>query len=128
MSELYSSAEEAAEAAREHLRPQYAPFGMEPKVYIVEACGLRAVCVPWGHSKMSLAAKQVDLDTTAGRLKFAELRFNDTLFWIEGQRDPGKVGALKHARVLADLGDKYSALIYSIVGAAIEQESAPEAK
>lgn len=122
--QIYSTAEEAAEGARQHLAPQYAPFGKEPRVFIVEACGLKCVCVPWGFTKMKAAINRIgDLETVSGKMAFAEARTVDTIWWIEGQHEPGRIGALKHARALAELGDEYASLLYQICGAAVAQES-----
>lgn len=128
MADHYDSAEEAAEGARQMLAPQYAPFGKEPRVLTVEAAGLKVVCVPWGHTKFKAAIGRVgSLDTTAGKLAFAEARAVDTIWWIEGQREPGRIAALKHARALADLGDEYTNLMYEIAGACMAQEAGPGA-
>lgn len=120
----YDNAEEAAEGAREKIAAQYAPFGLEPKVYTVEACGLKAVCLPWGHSKQTLALKRAGgAETVAQQLAIAEARFTDTLFWIEGQQEPGPAAARKWAKGLADLGGAYGALIFQIVAKCAEQEA-----
>lgn len=121
----YASQEEAAEAARASIAALYAPLGKVPKVYAIEAMGIKAVCLPWGGTKMMAAIKKIgDIESTAGRLALAEARAVDTLFWLEGQTEPGKTGALKHARAIAELGG-YELLLPAIAGAAMEQEGAP---
>lgn len=123
MADHIATVEEAAEDARQFLAPQYAPFGRAPRIYAVEACGLKIVCLPWGHTKIKAALNRIGtLDTTAGKMAFAEARTVDTIWWIEGQHEAGKIGALKYARALADLGDEYANLMYEIAGACMAQE------
>lgn len=120
----YESAEDAAEGAREHLAPQYAPLGEEPRIYTVEVCGLKVVCLPWAYSKRTLALRSIskDMSDFQAGVRLMEARFTDTLWWIQGQREPGRKGAREHARALADLGGKYGSLPGEIVTACGEQD------
>lgn len=114
--EHYACAEDAAEGARAFLTSQYAPFGLAPKVYQIEACGLKAVCLPWSHTKRGMAFKALPqgIHNMAAGLRIIEARVVDTIWWIEGQQEDGRLGALKHVRALADLGGVYGDIFLKI--------------
>jgi len=120
----YENVAEAVEGAKAQLTPQFQPFGLEPNVYQVEVCGLNVVCIPWPHSKRGLAYKGLtkEMSDIQAGIRIMEARFVDTLFWIEGQQQPGRIGALKHARALADLGGKFGNLIMGIATACGDQD------
>lgn len=124
----YASQEEAAEAARASIAALYAPLGKVPKVYTVEVEGVQAVLLPWGATKMAAAIKKIGDINPQSLLfanQFAEAMVVDCLFWISGQTEPGKNGALKHARALAEL-DGYESLFSGLAGAvAVQKENAP---
>lgn len=124
MSDAYACAEEAAEGARQHLAQRYAPFGIQPKIYQIEACGLKVVCLPWSHTKRNAALKAIpkDLHEMAAGMKYIEARVVDTIWWIEGQPDAGPIVALKHVRNLADLGGPLGDLFMKIAGACDEED------
>ena len=97
---------------------QWAAFGIEPEVYVIEACGLPCVLTPWSNlRRMAAVRTSATLDPTEKALKLAEAIVTDCLFWIRGQTMPGRPGALKHASGLANLvGGRYMNLLTSIGG------------
>ena len=120
---LDEDAKQAVEEARAHLSKQYAAFGIEPEVHVVEVCGLVAVCLPWSLQKRNLALRQVSRDSTAADLAHLnESRVRDTLFWIRGQQADGPGGAVKHIRDLANLGGRYMNIMDAIAEACGEIE------
>ncbi len=121
----------AVQAAKASIAAQCQPFGIEPEAYVVEACGLPCVLLPWQGQKRMLAVRAcAGLPQMEMGFKMAEAVVVDCLFWIKGQRDDGRSGALKHARGLVDLvGGRYMNLILAIgttfLGLVGEEVAAP---
>ena len=106
----------AIASAKAHLAPQCLQFGIEPEVYVVEACGLPCVLLPWAGSKRMIALRAAaSLPDMEKGLKLADAVVIDCLWWIRGQKGDDRKAALTHARGLVDLvGGRYMNLMLMI--------------
>lgn len=124
---------QAVAAAKASLAPQYAQFGIEPEVYVIEACGLPCVLLPWSNQKRLMAVRAAEtLPPIQKAVKLAEAVVTDCLWWIRGQQGEGRPGALRHATGLANLvGGKYMNLLMQLGGEMMsmlgDQEESPAA-
>lgn len=96
---------QAVEEARASLEAQYAPFGLEPPIVVAEAYGIPCVLLPWPIQRRNQALRQASGKAELERgVALAESVVVDCAFWVRGQQEPGRVGAVKHLRSLAQIG------------------------
>ena len=121
---------QAVSSAKMSLAAQWAQFGIEPEVYVIEACDLACVLLPWTAQKRMMAVRAAEsLPAIQKSAKLAEAVVTDCLWWIRGQKREGRPGALAHVTGLANLvGGRYLNLIVQIGGEMMNLLGAEEAE
>lgn len=109
---LDADVQSAIEAAKAHIAPRYAGFGIEPEVYYVQACGQHIVCLPLTIQQRDAWLRQAK----AQESKAADLLLKEVVFWVRGSDGSGDGAAIKYLRGLAGLGGSLSMLLEKAAG------------
>jgi hypothetical protein len=108
--EIQAEVQAVIEAAKASIASRYAPYGLEPEVYHIQACGQHIVCLPMTLQQRDTWLRQAK----SQELKAHDLMLQEVVFWCRGQQEDGPAGAMKHLRGLAGLGGSFVLLIQKL--------------
>jgi hypothetical protein len=102
MEELPEDISQAIQLCKEFQR-QRPNTPADPPVFLVEACGEKAVCMPpsfEGHTRLQKLMGNV-LNDKREMIKYLETYCAETLFWVRGQSGTGRDAAIQYLRAQA---------------------------